>query len=57
MSIAILKDVYDEDICYDDNGFNLIQFYRWVKSYIQKIRSDQNEERMFINFEIFSWVG
>lgn len=48
---SILKDVYDDDICYDDIGFNTILFYKWVKSHIEEIRKEVKEERIFINFE------
>ncbi|MFB2121668.1 hypothetical protein [Parapedobacter sp. 2B3] len=48
---SILKDVYDDDICYDDIGFNTILFYKWVKSHIEEIRKEIKEERIFINFE------
>lgn len=51
MSIGILKNVYDEDICYDDNGFNLIYFYKWVSSFIQELRNQYQEDRLFVNFE------
>lgn len=50
MSIGILKKAYDEDICYDDNGFNLIHFYGWTKTYINELK-DKHDPRIFINFQ------
>lgn len=51
MSIGIFKEVFDEDICYDDNGFNLIYFYDWVIPYVKEIQIKHKEERVFVNFE------
>lgn len=51
MSIGVLKDTYDEDICYDDHGFNFIQFYNWTKPFLDELRSKHNEQRLYVNFE------
>jgi hypothetical protein len=58
MCICILKDVFDEDICYDDKGFNLIAFYKWTILYIQNIRRELKDERIYVNFEAISlrWI-
>src|SRR5260221_12133474 len=50
MAIAILKDAFDEDICYDDHGFNLIHFYNWSIPFINELHVQHKEERLFINF-------
>jgi len=41
--------VYDEDICYDDYAFNLIQFYNWTKTYISELQ-EKHPPRIFANF-------
>jgi len=51
MSIAILKDTFDEDICYDDTGYILLKFYDWSESFIDTLQSKYKEERLFINFQ------
>ncbi len=58
MCICILKEVFDEDICYDDKGFNMISFYKWTIPYIQNIRREVNDERIYVNFEAISskWI-
>lgn len=50
MSIGIFKNVYDEDICYDDNGFNMVHFYHWVDSFINELKN-KYDDRIFINFQ------
>lgn len=50
MSIGVLKEAYDEDICYDDSGFNLLQFYGWTKGFINELK-DKHDPRIFINFQ------
>ncbi len=51
MAIGILKEVLDEDICYDDQGFILINFYKWTRSFIDKLKIEHEERRLFVNFE------
>jgi hypothetical protein len=51
MAIAIFKESFDEDICYDDHGFILIQFYNGAVSFIEEFRKKNNEPRIYINME------
>ncbi|HEX8396394.1 MAG TPA: DUF4760 domain-containing protein [Pyrinomonadaceae bacterium] len=51
MSLGVLKEGFDEDICYDDRGFILTNFYGWTNSYIADLRSKHNEPRLFANVE------
>lgn len=51
MSIGILKETFDEDICYDDRGFLLTNFYRWARGYVEDLRIQHKEPRLFSNTE------
>lgn len=48
MAIGVLKNAYDEDICFDDNAFSLIHFYDWTKSYVDEFK-DKYDKRSFVN--------
>lgn len=50
MSIGIIKEVYDEDICYDDNGYHMVHFYAWTKGFISEMK-EKHGPRIFINFQ------
>lgn len=54
MSIAILKETYDEDICYDDHGFIMTNFFQKTQSFIETLRTTYDEPRLYINFEHMS---
>ena len=56
MSLGILKEGYDEDICYDDRGFMLTNFYRWVEDYVLELRTKHNEPRLFANVEFLAVI-
>lgn len=58
MSIAILKESFDEDICYDDQGFVMTNFYQKTESFIIELRTQYQEPRLYINFEYMSlrWI-
>jgi hypothetical protein len=58
MSIAILKESFDEDICYDDNGFVMTNFYQKTESFINELRTQYQEPSLFINFKYMSlrWI-
>lgn len=49
MSLGVLKEGFDEDICYDDRGFMFTNFYSWSSTYIDELRSKHNEPRLFSN--------
>jgi uncharacterized protein DUF4760 len=49
MAICIHKEVFDDDICYDDTGFILIQFYHFTKSYVTDLQHAV-EGRAYVNF-------
>lgn len=49
MALGILKEVYDQDICFDDSDFTMIHFYDWTKTYLQTLQENYNR-RSFINF-------
>lgn len=49
LALGILKETYDEDICYDDLGFEMIHFYDWTKSYLRSFQERYNP-RSFVNF-------
>lgn len=48
MSICILKDTFDEDICYDDKGLLMIHFIDWTRTYIRRLETDV-EDRAYAN--------
>lgn len=49
MSLGILKEVYDQDICFDDSAFSMIHFFDWTKTYLKTLQHDY-DKRSFINF-------
>ncbi len=49
MALGVLKEGFDEDICYDDRGFLLTNFYGWTNSYIDELRAKHKEPRLFSN--------
>ena len=59
MSIGVLKEGFDEDICYDDRGFMFSNFYGWTSGYIDELRSKHNEPRLYSNakFLALKWTA
>ena len=51
MAIGIYTQVLDNNICYDDTGFNLIRFMQWVRPFIVALQEEHQEERLFANLE------
>lgn len=49
MALGILKEVYDQDICFDDSAFNMIHFYDWTKTYLQMLQENY-DRRSLVNF-------
>lgn len=49
MALGILKEVYDQDICFDDSAFNMIHFYDWTKTYLEMLQKNY-DERSLVNF-------
>ncbi len=49
LALGILKEVYDEDICFDDSAFEVIHFYDWTKTYLKSFQERYNKRR-FVNF-------
>ncbi len=50
MAIGIYKEVFDEQICYDDDGFNLISFFKWTESYVD-YKQRNVDRRAYVNFQ------
>lgn len=40
MALGIFKEVYDQDICFDDSAFAMIHFYDWTKTYLQTLQEN-----------------
>lgn len=49
MALGILKEVYDQDICFDDSAFNMIHFYDWTKNYLEMLQ-EHYDKRSLVNF-------
>lgn len=49
MALGILKEVYDQDICFDDSAFNIIHFFDWTKTYLKTLQQNY-DRRSFVNF-------
>jgi hypothetical protein len=49
MALGILKEVYDQDICFDDSAFNMIHFYDWTRTYLKTLQQNY-DKRSFVNF-------
>lgn len=49
MAIGIFKHVYDEDMCYDDQGLIAVSFWKWSRAHIADLQSRTNP-RAFVNF-------
>lgn len=50
MGFCIFSGALDEDICYDDSGFLLVEFHRWVRSYVDETQEGPGGARIFSNF-------
>jgi hypothetical protein len=53
MAISILKGSLDEDICYDDRGFVLLNLHGWGESYISHLQSEV-DRRAYTNLSILA---
>lgn len=61
MAITIFSGALDDEICYDDSGFMMVQFHDWVGSYVRKIQEEEGVggDRLFSNFTALAahWNG
>ena len=39
MAISIFKGILDEDMCYDDKGRLMMDFYKWTAAYVRELQA------------------
>lgn len=49
LALGILKETYDQDICFDDSAFEIIHFYDWTKTCLRSFQERYNKRR-FVNY-------